>query len=109
MCTNAKGIPMSCPNCFARGYVARCMNCDGKGQVTIAMAGGPGEMTSTCQPCAGRGVFGVRKPSNLDPEQPAINAGGSGGGFTPADDDQEPSDEPKQSEPQDESQQAVAV
>jgi hypothetical protein len=64
----------SCRICFGRAFVAECTACEGKGQVTEAMAGGPGTMKATCSSCGGAGSFGVNKPADwaepvVEPQQ----------------------------------------
>jgi hypothetical protein len=54
----------ACKQCFSRGFVAQCTACEGHGQVTEAMAGGPGTMKATCSACGGGGLFGVNKPED---------------------------------------------
>lgn len=69
LCTNSEEAPVECDHCKCRGYVAECMNCSGAGMVTVPMAGGPGNMSSTCHACGGTGSFGVNKPENwVEPE-----------------------------------------
>lgn len=46
-----------CSWCFGRGYLATCLNCDGKGKLTVPVAGSVGEMESTCTLCGGKGTF----------------------------------------------------
>ena len=54
----------ACKACYNRGYLATCTACNGDGQITQAMAGGPGTMKSTCSSCGGAGSFGVNKPAD---------------------------------------------
>jgi hypothetical protein len=66
-CSNADPeTPMPCPICFCRGYVAQCLACKGEGQTIVPVAGGSGEMKSTCSVCGGKGRFGVNKPQDWD-------------------------------------------
>jgi hypothetical protein len=71
-CSNADPeTPMHCPQCFCRGYVAECLACKGAGQTIVPVAGGSGEMKSTCSVCGGKGKFGVNKPADWDILHPA--------------------------------------
>jgi hypothetical protein len=68
-CTNKDPRqPMDCKHCLCRGYLAQCLACNGKGQITVPVAGAQsGDMRSTCHLCGGSGSF----PSNAPVAQPA--------------------------------------
>lgn len=71
-CTNSDPeTPMPCNACFCRGYTAECLACKGSGQNIVPVAGGSGEMKSTCSVCGGKGKFGVNKPTDWDITHPA--------------------------------------
>jgi len=66
-CSNSDPeTPMTCNVCFCRGYTAECLACKGKGQTVVPVAGGSGEMLSTCSACGGKGFYGVNKPTDWD-------------------------------------------
>jgi DnaJ-class molecular chaperone len=47
--------------CRGRNFVAQCLGCNGKGQTEEKMAGGPGQMLSTCNICGGTGTLPATK------------------------------------------------
>ncbi len=74
-CTNDDpSTPMPCERCYCRGYTAECLSCKGAGQTVVPVAGGSGEMKSTCSICGGKGRFGVPKPADWDILHPAETA-----------------------------------
>jgi len=65
MCKISEGVITNCDHCKGRGFVADCTNCNATGQTTVPVAGAAsGTMSSTCAPCAGKGVFGVNRPAD---------------------------------------------
>lgn len=71
-CTNwDPARPMSCDNCFCRGFVADCLNCNGSGQISEVVAGtatlqdkSAAMMKSTCNICGGKRHFACNKPAD---------------------------------------------
>lgn len=69
-CTNPDPQqPMDCKNCMCRGYVAECLGCNGKGQISVPVAGAQsGNMNSTCHLCGGTGHFPANAPAPVEEE-----------------------------------------